>query len=174
RETRPHGPGPRRSSRCGIGVPRPSRARNATGEWRPAATTPAWRGSSSFLRRGGQNAADDVRHAVPVARFFLQLFAPGGREPVKARPALVLGLAPLARDEALVLEAIQRRIERALLDAEALLRDLLDAEQDAVAVERAERNGLEDQHVERPLQQFGWLAHRRFSSTDYESLPHFS
>jgi hypothetical protein len=53
-----------------------------------------------------------------------------------------------------------------LLNAEALLRDLLDAKEDAVAVERTERNGLEDQHVERPLQQVGWLAHRLFSSTD--------
>jgi hypothetical protein len=54
-----------------------------------------------------------------------------------------------------MLEAIQRGIERALLDQQALLRDLLDAEQDAVAVQRSQRNGLEDEKVERALQQLG-------------------
>src|SRR5262245_15455633 len=56
-------------------------------------------------------------------------------------------------------EAIQRRIERALLDQEALLRDLLDAEQDAIAVQRSQRNGLEDEKVERALQQLCRVTH---------------
>ena len=58
-----------------------------------------------------------------------------------------------------MLEAIQRGIERALLDLQAVLRDLLDAEQDAVAVQRPQRDGLEDEEVEGALQQLCRVAH---------------
>jgi hypothetical protein len=44
-------------------------------------------------------------------------------------------------------EAIQRRIECALLDGQRAARDLLDALQHAVAMLGAERNRLEDQQV---------------------------
>ena len=84
---------------------------------------------------------------------------PAGVRPVVLRLALVLGLAPLAGDEALVLEAVQRRIEGPLLDFQAVFGNLLDAQQDAVAVQRAERDGFQNQHVERALHQIGLLAH---------------
>ncbi len=58
-----------------------------------------------------------------------------------------------------MLEAIQRGIERALLNLQAVLRDLLNAEQDAVAVQRPQRDGLEDEEVEGALQQLGRVAH---------------
>ena len=46
-------------------------------------------------------------------------------------------------------QPIQRRIERALFDEQAAARDLLDAQQDAVAVLRAERDRLKDQQIQR-------------------------
>jgi hypothetical protein len=55
-------------------------------------------------------------------------------------PPLVLRFTPLRGDESLMLEAIQRGIERALLNLQTVLRDLLNAEQDAVAVQRSQRD----------------------------------
>ena len=72
----------------------------------------------------------------------------GGGEAIELGLALVVGLAPLASEEALVLEAEERGIERTLLDGELVAGDLLDAEQDAVTVERAEGDCLQDEHVE--------------------------
>ena len=82
--------------------------------------------------------------------------APAGRgERVELRLALVVALAPFGGDQALVLEPVERRIERALRDLQGVAGDLLDAEQDAVAVQRLERHRLENQHVERARQQVG-------------------
>src|SRR5262245_59818913 len=58
-----------------------------------------------------------------------------------------------------MLEAVERGIEGALLDQQLLARDLLDAEQHAVAVKRPERNGFQDEQVERALQQLGRRRH---------------
>jgi hypothetical protein len=55
----------------------------------------------------------------------------------------------------LPLDPVERRIERALLHAQRILRHLHNALTDPVTVERPERECLKDQHVERSLQQFG-------------------
>ena len=54
-----------------------------------------------------------------------------------------------------MLEAVQRGIEGSLLDLQLVARDLLDAQQDAVAVLRTERNRFEDEQVERALEELG-------------------
>ena len=51
------------------------------------------------------------------------------------------------------LEPVQRRIERALLDAQDFFGDLSDVLGDAPAVALAARERAQDQHVERPLDQ---------------------
>ena len=58
-----------------------------------------------------------------------------------------------------MLQAIQRGVERALLNLQAAVGDLLNAQQDAVAVQQPERDGLEYQEVEGALQQLGRVAH---------------
>jgi hypothetical protein len=45
------------------------------------------------------------------------------------------------------------------LDLELAAGELLKAEQDAVAVESAKGDRLEDQHVERSLDKFDWFFH---------------
>jgi hypothetical protein len=57
-------------------------------------------------------------------------------------------------------QAIERRVQRALLNLEAILRNLLNAQKDAVSMQRAERDRLEDQHVQRALQQIDLFCHR--------------
>jgi len=54
-----------------------------------------------------------------------------------------------------VLEAVERRIQRALLDQQRPLRHLLDALEHGVAVQRTERDGLQDEEIERSGQQVG-------------------
>ena len=58
-----------------------------------------------------------------------------------------------------MLEPVERGIEGALLNLQSVAGDLLDAEEHAIAVERAERDGFQDQEVECALQQFGGIAH---------------
>ena len=51
---------------------------------------------------------------------------------------------------------MQRRIERALLDLDDVVRELLQAVGDAVAMERPERDDFQDEQVERALRQVGF------------------
>jgi hypothetical protein len=56
-------------------------------------------------------------------------------------------------------QAIERRVQRALLNLEAILRNLLNAQKNAVSMQRAEGDRLEDQHVQRPLQEIDPFCH---------------
>jgi hypothetical protein len=57
----------------------------------------------------------------------------------------------------LMFEAVERGVEGALLDFETILGDLLDAQQNSIAVEGAQGDGFEDEHVEGALQQVEWF-----------------
>ena len=61
----------------------------------------------------------------------------------------------------LLLEAMERRVQRALADLQDFAADLLNALGDGPAVRRLERDGLEDQQVERALNEVRWSAHAR-------------
>ena len=52
-----------------------------------------------------------------------------------------------------MLQAIERRVERPLLNNQRLPGNLLNSQQNTVAVQRSQRDGFQDQQVERPLQQ---------------------
>src|SRR5687768_10974583 len=56
-------------------------------------------------------------------------------------------------------QAIQRRVKRALLDLQTSLGQLLYTQQYAVPVLWAQRNRLEDEHVQSAAQQIDVLAH---------------
>src|SRR4030095_3657406 len=95
--------------------------------------------------------------AIPARRIFLETPPPARRDGIELRLAIVVALPPLGLDEPIALETVERGIERPLWDLERVLGDLRDAEKDAVAVERAERHRLQDQHVERPGEELGDL-----------------
>jgi hypothetical protein len=63
------------------------------------------------------------------------------------------GEPPLAGDRAAALEAVESRIEGALLHAERVLGGVVDPARHGVAMARSPREGLEDQQVEGALQQ---------------------
>jgi hypothetical protein len=60
-----------------------------------------------------------------------------------------------------MLQPVERWIERPLLDTQLVLRDLLDAQKNRVAVQRPEGDGLENQQVQRALQQLGGVGQGR-------------
>ena len=74
-------------------------------------------------------------------------------EAVEARTAVVLREAPLRAHLPRDLEASQRGVERALLDAQHLLRGALDVLRDPPPVVLAAVERPQDQHVERALHQ---------------------
>jgi len=83
--------------------------------------------------------------------FFLEGLSAAVGEEVILGAAIVFGGAPLGLDAAGALEASEGGEERAGVDAEDAVADLLDAEGDAVAVHGLEREGFEDEHFEGSL-----------------------
>src|SRR5690349_14682259 len=97
---------------------------------------------------------------MPLAGFARELLFSGGRERVVLRAAIVLGLFPLGLDESLLLQLEERRIQRAVVEREAIAARFLDAPRDAVAVQRPEDfEGLEDHEGERALLDFELVRH---------------
>ena len=97
---------------------------------------------------------------MPFAGFARELLAPRGGERIELRATIVLGLAPLRRDEPLLLELEERGVQRAVVEREAVLARLLDAARDAVAVKRSEDlEGSENHQGERALLHVQFLRH---------------
>src|SRR6185312_6693184 len=65
---------------------------------------------------------------------------------------------PLGGDPTAALEAVERRVQRAMLDDQHFARGVLDVLGDAVAVRGAEQQRLEDEHVERALEELELIA----------------
>ena len=84
---------------------------------------------------------------------------PGLGKTIEARAPVVLGRAPLGGDPALPLEALQRGIERALLDLQDVVGELADPLRDRPAVQRLERDRLQDQQIDGALNEIGGLPH---------------
>ena len=84
-------------------------------------------------------------------------------EAVQLRPAAELRCTPLRLNPAAPLHAIEGRVERAFLDHHRFVRALFDEAGNRVAVSRTRRQRLENQGVERAMQervgQFGRRRH---------------
>jgi hypothetical protein len=63
---------------------------------------------------------------VPARRIVAEPPPARRRQTIELRPAVVVRLAPLTRDQTLVLEPVERRIQRTLLNLQRAARDLLD------------------------------------------------
>src|SRR5436190_2225218 len=107
------------------------------------------------LRFGFQQARDRAGAPVPVRSRRLELSASRTRQRVDPGAARVFGLPPLGVDEPAAFEALQRRQQRTGIDLEDAARHLLDATRDPEAVHRLEAERLEDEQVERALNDVG-------------------
>ena len=93
--------------------------------------------------------------ARPLRRLVLELPLAGARERVEPRAARVLRGAPLGVEPAGALQPLERGEQRPGVDLEDAARDLLDAPRDAEAVHRLQAQRLEDEQVERALDDVG-------------------
>src|SRR5205085_2256308 len=69
--------------------------------------------------------------------------------------APTLGRLPFGLEPASVLQPVKRGIKRSLTNLKRFFRNLLDALDNGISVNRTESGHLQDQHVECPLQEFG-------------------
>src|SRR5262249_48802728 len=99
------------------------------------------------------------RESPPVGGFPLELLSSRPRERVELRAPVVLGRLPLRLDPALLLELVQCGIERAVADLKHLAGHLLQALADRPAVERLQREDLQQEQVECSLYEVGRFAH---------------
>jgi hypothetical protein len=92
--------------------------------------------------------SDRGGESVPVFQLARELFAAGGSERVELCLASRVGHARLRLEPALLLEAMERWIQRALRDLQDIAAHLLDALRDCPPVLRLERDGLQNEQVE--------------------------
>src|SRR3954467_6777361 len=108
---------------------------------------------SDFLRRGSKRQRDRIGDAVPVRSFVAETRASAAREAIELCAAFVVRGAPLAFNQSLTFEPVQRGIEGALLNLQGTTRNLLNAQEHTVAVQCAERHGFEHEKIELSGQQ---------------------
>ena len=120
-----------------------------------AAEEPAEESHQAPPSRVARMRADRLGQPAPLLLLHPEAGAPLPGQAVELRLAARLRLLPLGREQAPVLEPVQRGVERSLLHLDHVPRDLLQPLRDRVAVEGAEGHDLEDQQVERPLGQIG-------------------
>src|SRR5690606_3503915 len=116
---------------------------------------------SRDLRRGTQHLRDRFGVARPCARLPLELLtAPRGQR-VVLRATVRLRQPPLGCDPATPLDAVQRGVQRAILDLQHAIRRVADPASNRIAMTGAEDQRLEYEQVECALEQIQILvAHR--------------
>src|SRR5690606_8689512 len=113
----------------GSASPRPSpprAGRVSAARARTTAPAPTGLSCSDLLRCRAPRQRAGIRKPVPARDFLAEARAAGGGEAVELRAPVVIGAPPLALDEPLVLQPVQRGVECALLNLERTARDLLD------------------------------------------------
>src|SRR4249920_3412071 len=114
-----------------------------------------------MLRLRLEEPGNSRRASRPVFRLDLELLSSGAREVVELGASRVLGLSPLAVEPSRALETLERGEQRSRIHLEYVARDLLDASRDPEAVQRLQAQRLQDQHVQRSLNDVGIrLLHR--------------
>ena len=103
---------------------------------------------------GPQDTEDRLRITLKCGGLSHELATASRRQPIVPRLAIVLGYTPLGGDPRALFHTVERGVERAFLDVQLVLRGVADPFRNGVAVHRPPREGLQDEEVERPLQQF--------------------
>lgn len=81
------------------------------------------------------------------------------RERIIFGAAIIFGGPPFGGDPALMLEFVERGVERAFADLEHVAGDLLQANADSPAVEGFQRQDLQEKKIEGALDKVGWPTH---------------
>src|ERR1039458_1690046 len=102
---------------------------------------------------GIQDECDRLRELLPLAHLAHELLSTEGGEIVETRLAIVRRGAPRRPDPLPRLEALERRVERAVVHKERLSRSTLNGTGDALPVLRATEQRAQDDEVEGALQE---------------------
>src|SRR4051812_23675894 len=113
--------------------------------------------SSGPPLRRPHHQRDRGREPLPRCGFLFELLTPGASQRVVLRAALLLGDAPLRADPPLMLEPLQRRIQGPLLHQQDVVGELPDARGDRPPVHRLEGQRLENEQIQRALDEVDWL-----------------
>src|SRR6185437_4665918 len=127
-----------------------------------------------LLRGWPHDAANATDKPLPSGSLCRQLLPARMREPGILCLPIVCRRAPKCRDPAAIFEAVQRRIQRAMLHLQDVFGPLLDRVSDGMSMCRSQHERLEYQHVERALQHVAFRSlpfrHGFLNSTLYELL----
>src|SRR5690348_7898191 len=107
---------------------------------------------------------------MPFGQLFFKLCRTGLGELIKLRFAAGFGGAPFCGNPALLLQPVERRIQRAVGDLQSIFADLLDAFSNRPAVLGLDRNRLQDEEIESALNEAGGAAHGQYLSYLYMKL----
>ena len=117
----------------------------------PPLQLPANLGTYVPLMSSLRDAALSALFSGALLAFVIHLWTRRARRPLyraalagKTRVAAGIAGFPLSFQMATLFQAVQRRIQRALLDDDDIARDLLQALRDGIAMQRPERERLED------------------------------
>jgi hypothetical protein len=105
----------------------------------------------------GNDEVDGLRKAVPVGGFPFELGAASVQQGIELSLAAGFAFGPVRGDPALLLEAMQCWVERALLDLENFVGDLSNGLGNRPAVLRLEGDRLEDEQIECALNAIAWF-----------------
>src|SRR5262245_44625373 len=114
---------------------------------------------------------DGRRETPPVRALAIELLPTGPGQLVELCPPPQVAGFPLRRDPALLLELVQRRIERSVADLQRVAGDLAEPLADRPAMHRPEREDLQDQKVQRALNEVGWFAHDALGYREQSEQP---
>src|SRR5262245_14613947 len=117
------------------------------------------------------DAGNGAGEAFPFGGLAVERALPGARERVELGAPPVLGDFPLGAQPALLLELVKCGIERAVADTQVIARYLAQPLADGPGVQRFERDNLEEQEVERALDEIGRSCH--VPSVTEGTLSHF-
>jgi hypothetical protein len=96
---------------------------------------------------------------LPISALSVELLAPGAGQLIILGAPVILRCAPLSLDKAAPLQAVQRGIERTLLDFYRILRDLLNPLRNGPSVAWAWSESVENQEVQRTLREIELIGH---------------
>src|SRR5262249_14055767 len=114
----------------------------------------------------GQNPAHGLDEPLPPRGGRHQLLTAQRRKPVILRATGIRRGLPLAGNPSSLEQALQRGIERTVVDQKLIVRLLLQKLADAVGVIRPQLQAAQDQDLERALQEFQalpWIVYGRHS-----------
>jgi hypothetical protein len=104
-----------------------------------------------------KNEPNRVSQTPPVSPLGVKLFSAQSCEAVKLRLPARVARPPFGPQPPLLLKAVKRRVQRPLLHSDDGIRDLVEPLRDRVSVNRTEGRDLQDQHIERTLQQISFV-----------------